>query len=41
MNFSPGAAINYVEHHYLNYALNPAVPYGEAKQFNSKYRGQN
>lgn len=38
MNFSPGAAINYVEHHYLNYALNPAVPYGEAKQFNSKYR---
>jgi lysophospholipase L1-like esterase len=36
--FSPGAAQNYVKHHYLNYALNPAVPYGQGKQFNSTYR---
>jgi lysophospholipase L1-like esterase len=38
ISFSPGSAMNYVRHHYLNYALNSAVAYGEARQFNSKYR---
>jgi lysophospholipase L1-like esterase len=36
--FSPGDSINYLEHHYLNYALNPDVPYGDSRQFNAQYR---
>ena len=35
---SPGLAINYMPHHYLNYALNPDVPYCGVKQFNRLYK---
>lgn len=38
LGFQPGTSINYVEHHYLNYALNPEVPYGAMKQYNSIFR---
>jgi lysophospholipase L1-like esterase len=36
--FLPGAYANYVEHPYLNYALNPAQAYGDKEQFNAEYR---
>lgn len=37
-DFSPGESINYSEHHYLNYALNPRMKYGSTSQFNEKYK---
>lgn len=37
-DFRPGLSTNYVEHHYLNYALNPLITYGGFQQFNSDYR---
>ncbi len=36
--FSPGESINFSEHHYLNYALNPQMKYGSSYQFNEKFR---
>lgn len=33
-----GTGINYSEHHYLNYALNPLFPYGGKLQYNEKFR---
>ena len=36
--FMPGESINYSEHHYLNYALNPSMKYGSTHQFNKKYK---
>jgi len=38
MDFSPGESVNFSEHQYLNYALNPQMPYGDSKQFNAAYR---
>jgi lysophospholipase L1-like esterase len=35
---TPGLAINYMPHQYLNYVLNPDVPYCGTKQFNRKYK---
>lgn len=37
-NFKPGESTNYVEHPYLNYAVNPAVTYGGFRQFNAEYK---
>jgi len=37
-NFKPGESTNYVEHPYLNYAINPAITYGGFQQFNAEYR---
>ena len=34
----PGMSSNYVEHHYLNYVLNPDAAYCGIKQFNAAYR---
>jgi lysophospholipase L1-like esterase len=36
--FRPGASSNYTEHHYLNYALNPGMPYGDARQYEPLFR---
>jgi lysophospholipase L1-like esterase len=38
LDLPPGAAPNYIQHHYLNYALNPGVAYGDERQINAKYR---
>ena len=38
LDFAPGESINFSEHQYLNYVLNPDVSYGDAKQFNAEYR---
>lgn len=38
IDFAPGESVNFSEHQYLNYALNPHMPYGDAKQFNAAYR---
>jgi lysophospholipase L1-like esterase len=38
MDFAPGESVNFSEHQYLNYALNPQMPYGNGKQFNAAYR---
>lgn len=38
MEFAPGESVNFSEHQYLNYALNPQMSYGDAKQFNAAYR---
>jgi len=38
LNLPPGAVLNYIQHHYLNYALNPGLAFGDEKQINSKYR---
>ena len=35
---TPGLAINYMPHHYLNYVLNPDVSYCGTKQFNRTYK---
>lgn len=35
---APGAAPNYQPHHYLNYVLNPDVPYLGTLQYNAKYK---
>ncbi len=37
-DFKPGESTNYVEHQYLNYAVNPAITYGGFQQFNAEYR---
>ena len=37
-DFKPGESTNYVEHPYLNYAINPAITYGGFQQFNAEYR---
>jgi hypothetical protein len=34
----PGLSLNYMEHHYLNYALNPDTAYCGEKQFDARYR---
>jgi lysophospholipase L1-like esterase len=38
LDLPPGTALNYIQHHYLNYALNPGVAYGNEQQINEKYR---
>jgi lysophospholipase L1-like esterase len=38
VDFAPGSSTNFIEHPYLNYALNAEMPYGERKQFNAEYR---
>ena len=38
LDLAPGAELNYIQHHYLNYALNPGVAYRDEKQINAKYR---
>ena len=37
-DFKPGESTNYIEHPYLNYAVNPNVTYGGFRQFNAEYR---
>jgi lysophospholipase L1-like esterase len=34
----PGLSINYLEHQYLDYCLNPQIAYCGVKQFNDRYR---
>jgi lysophospholipase L1-like esterase len=34
----PGLSVNYIEHQYLNYCLNPEAAYCGIKQFNDKYK---
>jgi lysophospholipase L1-like esterase len=36
--FQPGNSLYFAEHHYLNYALNPDVRYGDTKQFDRIFR---
>jgi lysophospholipase L1-like esterase len=36
--FQPGKSLYFVEHHYLDYALNPDIPYGGTKQFDRSFR---
>jgi lysophospholipase L1-like esterase len=36
--FQPGTSLYFMEHHYLNYTLNPDVQYGDAKQFDRAFR---
>lgn len=38
LEFAPGESVNFAEHQYLNYVLNPQMPYGDGKQFNAAYR---
>lgn len=38
VDFAPGESVNYSEHQYLNYALNPQMSYGNGRQFNAAYR---
>jgi lysophospholipase L1-like esterase len=37
MPHEPGLTLNYVPHHYLNYALNPDIAYCGVRQFNAHY----
>lgn len=33
-----GATFNFMEHHYINYTLDPKTPYGGSYQFNERYK---